>query len=447
MAKSLLFLCGQYEIQEAQLMNASAWIASSGADVLVAPWGANSLFMLHGIRSELQCHVKQPLLNLLASFRHRHATIPKDKIYAIYSLACDGGSGTDGLNIQVDYDKTTKEEAFKSMAISFLIRDASLDIVILAGIHDPFETPLSMLPPSTQPYERCVGLPSWVPNWCSPDGTVSVPLFENMKPRPGPNATGTPHYTFPADLPPTVFQASGNSSYTLSLADDDSLIVRGIIIDTIGTIGSFNTDATPVPDQDHWHLELSERQQMDQIFRHAERLCQWIDISGAETNRIYFTSESMMDVFWQTVRLGHFPHGLPRERQQFCEWYSFMKPILEIYRKFQHQRWLRDQMIAGYNNYLLGVGSAASPTTNFIARTNYITGNRGMFVTERLGLVGMGVRGSWKGDSVVILEGGRVPFVVRRRGDAWVVVGACYIHGCMQGGMWDKRRCQEMVLV
>lgn len=36
-------------------------------------------------------------------------------------------------------------------------------------------------------------------------------------------------------------------------------------------------------------------------------------------------------------------------------------------------------------------------------------------------------------DEIVVLDGGRVPFVIRAQGDNYKLVGACYVHGIMDG--------------
>lgn len=37
------------------------------------------------------------------------------------------------------------------------------------------------------------------------------------------------------------------------------------------------------------------------------------------------------------------------------------------------------------------------------------------------------------GDVVVVLYGGKVPFVLRPEGNWWKLLGECYIHGVMAG--------------
>jgi hypothetical protein len=87
--------------------------------------------------------------------------------------------------------------------------------------------------------------------------------------------------------------------------------------------------------------------------------------------------------------------------------------------------------------------------TPFLMRTKMATGNRAMFCTATLGLIGLTPTGSAPGDSIAILEGGKVPFVLRPvlGGGAWEIIGACYMHGCMHGEMYRTDRCVDMVIV
>jgi hypothetical protein len=442
-AKSLIFLCGHYEIAEDKIMNASAWLETSSAS-MVAPWGSNPLFLLQNLRSELRCQLKQPLMTLLASWRHRNATWSQDKIYAVYKMAADGG--VDGLNIEPDYVNTTKEQAFKQLAVSFFRCKRNLDTLSLAGIYEPRESDPAMFP-GLQQYEVCHGLPSWVPNWCSADSTISVASYELQRPAPARDATNVPHYTFPAETPPTVFKAAGDSFYEYMPVNENGLQVQGLTIGTVARLGLFSLDAHHVPDQQSWHIEPSIQVQMDRVFSELGRIANWMDLIGAESNKVYFAGEPMMEVFWQTMRLGHFPHGFFRERQEFVEWYNVIRPMFNTARMFRSgkHKLLRNAMTTLYNSYCHANGM--TPKTSFSVRTSSVTANRAMFVTQN-GLVGMAVRGANLGDRIVLLGGCCVPMILRPRSDGcWVVVGACYVHGVMDGKMWDEGRCVDMVLV
>lgn len=51
-------------------------------------------------------------------------------------------------------------------------------------------------------------------------------------------------------------------------------------------------------------------------------------------------------------------------------------------------------------------------------------------VTKR-GYVGFTTHDTEKGDLLVILEGFTIAFVLRRKGDHFIIAGDCYIHGIM----------------
>ena len=58
--------------------------------------------------------------------------------------------------------------------------------------------------------------------------------------------------------------------------------------------------------------------------------------------------------------------------------------------------------------------------------------------------IGLAPEATRKGDSIVLLKGGRLPFVVRKEGENWAVLGSCYIHGIMSGERFDEKRCRTM---
>ncbi|GLA08256.1 hypothetical protein AnigIFM60653_009785 [Aspergillus niger] len=436
-ARSVVFLCGGHQILEPDLLNAGAWLATSSAGVTAAGWGSNPMILLHEIKAEKEVALKRPLINLLAEFRYRGAQRPHDKIYALYGLAADCGTGTEALKIEPDYE-TPAPQVYKELATQLLHRDRSLEVMTLAGVYDP-AVPPGMI------RRRYPGLPSWVPDWRVPDNTISVQLLEYRRfPRCDSSPTKSPTYLFPFDNDPTEFRASGNTIYTPAFSDDgNSLGVQGMILDSIRDIGVVNDEYVSVPQQ--WWREPSVPELLDKVSRNTDRFCNWIDLVGGESDWYYFNREPMLDVFWQTMRCGHHPHGFQRERQDFMNWYHSVKPIMDIVRRCRSQPWARNTMIMEYNNYALSMG-ITGPPTSFLDRTAYHTCNRAIFNTNH-GYVGMAPKGSRVGDQVAVFEGGSVPFIIRRWGQNWHIVGACYVHGCMQGEVFSPERTERMILV
>lgn len=454
-ARSVVFLCGRYQISETEIMNASAFLASSGADNLVASWGKNPIIMLYGLKSEQTAQARAPLLNLLAHFRHRDAGDAKDKIYAVLDLAADSGSGPGGLDIKVR-KSISEGELYRAVAIKFLCEHENLDIVSLAGRY-PLAT--EVINETEIGRERHAGrpvLPSWVPDWSLPDSTVSIQQLEDKKMLRGRTSFNLGHfsqsyknpaYMFPLDQEPTQFRACGDTKYQFDLVSPDGpgLRVRGLELDRIDCVGICSNDYRRPPDQ--WWADETQEKQMKDVLSNLERICNWLDVSGAESGRLYFTGEPLLDVFWQTMRCGHYPHGLVQERKYFMDFYGTMRSAFTLYRKLAVQPWLRPMALTAWNAYKATTGTGVS--IDFLGRTKVYTGNRAVFSTVSKGLVGMAPNGSRAGDSVVILEGGKVPFVVRRFGHSWnwEIIGACYVHGCMHGQMFRAGDCAPMVII
>jgi hypothetical protein len=53
-------------------------------------------------------------------------------------------------------------------------------------------------------------------------------------------------------------------------------------------------------------------------------------------------------------------------------------------------------------------------------------------ITER-GLAGIVPALSHVGDTVAVMKGGCVPFVLREDNEKWRLIGECYVHGIMKG--------------
>ena len=64
---------------------------------------------------------------------------------------------------------------------------------------------------------------------------------------------------------------------------------------------------------------------------------------------------------------------------------------------------------------------------------------RRFFLLEN-GYVCMGPTVAQKGDVVVFLFGGTVPFALRPVGDKYLLLGECYVHGNMNGEFEDRMR-------
>ena len=67
---------------------------------------------------------------------------------------------------------------------------------------------------------------------------------------------------------------------------------------------------------------------------------------------------------------------------------------------------------------------------------------------SRKNYVGLVPRETRIGDKVVLLSGGRLPFILRPVGDHFQLIGGCYMHGYMKGEAWpeDEEALQEIII-
>jgi hypothetical protein len=54
-------------------------------------------------------------------------------------------------------------------------------------------------------------------------------------------------------------------------------------------------------------------------------------------------------------------------------------------------------------------------------------------MTTKSGFIGLAPPEAKPGDIVAILVGAPVPLILRKRGDQYILIGECYVHGVMGG--------------
>ncbi|KAF2180153.1 HET-domain-containing protein [Zopfia rhizophila CBS 207.26] len=450
-AKSARFLIGPYELEDMQIIAAISFLAASDTDSAInCPWRGNDTLLLHSVKAEQQAGLKAPLMVLLQRYHQSQATLCEDKIFALCGLAADAGPGPQGLNIYIDYESTQPETLYKELAVNFLRRDRSLDIVSLAGVHNP------LLPIGVEERDahRLDGLPSWVPDWHMPDGTFSIQHLEMglvnrtndpqsvMQPGHGRNG---PNYAF--DITLTEFHASGNTTYNPKFTKDgNGLILRGTFFDTLCVLGFPHVEQLPIPQE--WWKDTPLCEDYNRTFRSMDRVANWVETIGGESAPPYFNGESMLDVLWQTMLGGHYIRGFDQERKDFYDWYNGTGTARNLCQQLRTRPYLRTAALTAYNAYKLVTGGFGV-SWSFMGRTQGTTSNKSVFRTSSRDnpYVGLAPRGSRVGDWVVIFEGGNVPFIAHQRGSSWEIVGACYVHGCMQGQVFDSASCVDIVIV
>lgn len=87
----------------------------------------------------------------------------------------------------------------------------------------------------------------------------------------------------------------------------------------------------------------------------------------------------------------------------------------------------------------------ANPEMGFRTLTGNVTNRR--IARTMNGYAGLVPRIAQEGDYVVLLKGGKLPFILRPRGKEWELIGDAYVHGMARGELWNQEKCGDMRLV
>ncbi|KAF2269487.1 HET-domain-containing protein [Lojkania enalia] len=228
---------------------------------------------------------------------------------------------------------------------------------------------------------RCKDLPSWVPDWAA----------ENRKPWSTWNRK-------------RLFNASGASSIIVKESSNPrGIIVDGAFIDIIKEVGQV------------WSMGIEEK--FDWPSAHKV----FNDISKYLSHSSKYTQEQKKRAEWSipigdlevTDVTSQITRTLPN---------SYMENAHALMKLFASERASEDEVQENRRSYALYISQMERMHNSrpFISETGYV------------GLVPME---STSGDSVVILMGARVPYVVRHRNDSkgWRLVGEAHVYGIMDG--------------
>ncbi|KAM0413016.1 hypothetical protein ACHAPD_008084 [Fusarium lateritium] len=352
--------------------------------------------------------VNSKLMDVLTRFREMESSDPRDRIYSLLGLA------TDNHGIHADYTKSI-QDVYRETTISLINLSGNLDILC----QNPFET--SGGHKALQ--DAVNAMPSWVAEFSSSHGDCADFIFAQRD----------------------IFNAGNKNCDTPCQflgPENDTLIVRGIILGAIAPIREergqncsardvlklyFGEEAIVNP-EDHtysptfagktlssgetcvrafWRTlakDCTEPPRMRRLRRHEIK---FLD----ETNIEELSNESMI-----TVKTVWLDHDLHKARSIF---YRYMRKILNY---------------GGIKSNFATL-SVGNPYGHYVTKDH-------MFAMTENGLYVLARPHIREGDVVAVLDGGKVPMVLRRAeevsdenssGDTYRVVCPAYVHGFMDG--------------
>ncbi|KAI8720204.1 HET domain-containing protein [Fusarium sp. LHS14.1] len=373
----------------------SSWIPHLHGQYKV-PRATGFLTAMMNCRLRHQQGERQSLDLLLASTRRFKATMPVDKIFALMNLSESRRSEPLPPQLQPDYRKSLVE-VFRDVTLHLISR-GSLDV--LSGIEDV-------------KFRHFHQLPSWVPDY-SVHQVVSI---LSMPPRSG-------------QL--TLYAAATGRHVGVrhSPAAPNTLVLSASIFDTIERIAPLTDNASQL------------------------RLENWgrlLDF-GARYPSVNGESVTMIDAFWRTlignIGLGTHEYPVPQEWiGNFAVFASQSREELLEYLASSHAPRREegeissltpgiDSILGALRNVLAPNESLGKDGRGFESTMHHVSWSRRLFVTKT-GYIGLSPPSAQPGDIVVLLSGGRVPFIVRKENSDsskyYRVVGETYVHGIMDG--------------
>lgn len=326
--------------------------------------------------------------------RHMLAEDPRDHIYAFLGHFSLQIAPPSLKSLVADYSRSV-EEIFCDIAARCLIGASNLILL---------STVLSDLSP-----EGVRQLPSWVPDW-----------------RKGPHhITGSPQ---------TIHLAAGDTRPDLWIDEEHYILhIKGRRIDTVATC-SFEIfgSAFNFPSSD---IEA----QVTPIEKLWTTICN-LSLPITLANQYHHSSDCTFFAMAQT--LSNACHGMDRQRE-----YTSISS---------------DELMSHAAAYLVRASGQESQSIGQDIRklTEQSPGNafkwgheatlvsrHKRFAITSNGYFVSGPKHLQEGDVIVVLYGGKTPFVLRPRagdlGGGWYILGECYVHGLMNGEVFTKTESVE----
>lgn len=305
---------------------------------------------------------------------HLKATYAKDRIFALLGISSD----VEQLGIRPAEDYSLPVHDLYTKVARALIHQGNIDILTLCRPKTPYlrsRVHKSNVEFLTFSRSRDPRLPSWVPDW-------SVPIRDSWS----------------DDGAASLFRASGQPppSHLQTFRPPDAipsrLRLRGIRIATIQGRGSPWTGGLHDP---------FDRKAAETLFHEVD---------------VYLRSSNVVARYSDTQRAE------ARWRLPIAD--KEAHPSSGIWRRATNQSRREYELIGNKDEEVQHLGYASMMCRTFDARP---------FLAEE-GLVGLCPMEAEAGDLVVVLFGGNVPFILRKREESgYEVVGEAYVYGVMDG--------------
>lgn len=367
-------------------------------------WNRRRAFMLNEHARRTGKDMKLSLVALAAYFCHNDATDDRDRLYGLTSLSANNHG------LVIDYSLSVNE-VYIRFARSFITEHKSLDIISFASI-------FAATPGSS--------LPSWVPDWRTKTEPLVVPLMASQT---ASSIVGNLRHRyenyFKDDCEMVRYEASGLRRAACTF-DGIMLKARGCVIDTLLTLTGADSEVrTEIAGH---QLISSEAVLMS--------LCKSLVLARGDRYLQHLIPEDKFyrDFIRLLLLLTTDPSQSPSP--DITAWFASARH-LDIHGR-TIESWLQqlhDEDISAIME-MPGARQDANLQDSFYGRFYDTVKSMSMRLMTTLGgRIGMASQRATRGDIICIIYGCSVPMLLRKKEeeDVYIVIGECYVDGCMQG--------------
>ncbi|KAJ9611376.1 hypothetical protein H2200_004560 [Cladophialophora chaetospira] len=353
--------------------------------------GLRTLKLMYRLREEgRQSQNDQNLASLLSITRHCDVTDPRDRIFALLSL-----SGNESLANPFPIDYTISASEMFSRFAEWHYRSKGLGLMSFAN---------------TPSQQTSLDMPSWAPNWTELE--TFRPLWDYTK----------------------QFCAGGKQPPTGVRGPDEVLNINGKFVDFVANIvehpASHTSMSTLVDDIEARHAAFIAASAS--FFDTSKTLCLQL------WNSTEFTP-AQYDRYWRALVANTHYGGDPALESDGED----LQPLVEHDHLSPEQR--RANLLHAVETNTDGMGFYPPRSVQEFRAVHEIVANGRVFITSQTRAdIGWAPYGTWKGDIIVVFEGGEVPFVIRPVSKStFRLLGECYLHGIMFGEAWADAQMPE----
>ncbi|KAF5605998.1 heterokaryon incompatibility (het-6OR allele) [Fusarium subglutinans] len=358
------------------------------------------------------------------------------------------GIATSTYGIEPDYSISTAE-CYTRAAFNIISGSRSLDI--FGALQRPSCVKATL-----------AGLPSWVPDWSY--DMSSIPEEEK-----GPTYANNPIirenvrnalYLECRDFFPKWEASKSSTPFTARLINDGkTLILRGIIVDEFTSLGQrleYPDPGSTVASNNAVTKSIREFRLSLKVFGIfggvMDTIHGWRHLAFKPKILRTMPGETRMDAFLITMLSDRVLLTADR-REVLDSLEQAMKTTFDMTKSgiVLNQLHISHFLPKLYHN-LLGYRKLMSIDVSEPMGFGHAVYNLQWAIDQRMattrsGYLCMVPWSTRAGDRIALLQGGRTPYVLRKVGNKWKILGDCYVHGIMSGEAWSDDKCVDIAIV